>query len=244
MLSLFGFAVGSALKLPRDRQLCLTVDFSEIHRYAASPHSDDPIGAFSVYDFRAVSAPFYLLPGSAFELNAFLKRRLLDFADPKELRKKLRARIKQLLIGQHTTYRASFDLEFLADVTLNDNSPLQRISRLFKDQRVILWNQTLPSERELRQGVELLFQSLTEVRPNAPHANFIDAQNLAIVRSLNAALQPGHSPVVHISGSPSLIRVARKIDERGTTQRPISNRTTSVFAGLRPVSRYKRAPSQ
>lgn len=204
------FAVRTAFDIGQVENLRLTVDFSEIYRYSMSPYSDDPAGAFAVYVFRSPHAPLYILPGTALELDGFLRRRFAIFADPARFHETLRARLS-LWIGRERPNLGASDLAFLADATLNRRSPLQRLSSLINEGRVAPWSGPLPSKKDLANSVEVALNALSRVRPHAGSANAIDALNLATVALLNATGGSGHAPAIHVSGARTLEQIQEHV---------------------------------
>ncbi len=219
LLDLSGYSFRVALEsLPVNKHLSVTVDFSEIYRYSFSPYLEDPLAPLSVYLMHNSKSPLFLLPGTAIEMDNYLSRQLSIFVD----RKKLVYRLSVMLNPQkQNDLMRPFgninieNLKFLANLTMHENSPLQRMKRLSATGRVKYWNEPIPDDRDWQEYMEVAFKYLCNYRPSesSRYANLIDSKNLSLLGFLNAHANSSQPKFIHVSGAKSMELVGRKLSE-------------------------------
>jgi hypothetical protein len=163
----------------------LTIDFSEIYRYM---HFTDGglLTSFTIAMLRKAKPPFYLLPGTLFELRAYLERRRDDYSDRDGI-------VRRLAAGSLP----------LADFLLRRHAPLQRLARLLDDAIIVPWDG--PIFEDLASEADYIFVS--HARKHSPVASYVDATNLGMVKQL----RHHNRPAAHVTASPNVLGLARDL---------------------------------
>lgn len=200
--------------LSSGRELSATMDFSELHRYLFSPYMQDPMAPLCVYLIHNSPSPLFLLPASLVEMQHYLSHELITFFD----RKRLADRLSLLLTSPKGPERPLGDidgrsLQLLANLTMHNNSPLQRMKRLLENGLIRCWDKPCPNEGSLRRYTETVFSLLSRFRRRRPSrvANLIDAENLSLLELLNSSADSGQQRFVHVSGAKAMKEAAANL---------------------------------
>lgn len=215
------------------REICLTVDFSDIHNYASAPSRTDPECAFDVFVFEKTCRPLYLLPGTL-----------------TELKRKMTAAYHYLLRVE----RGRAGAEGRATLAAMATGFFDRILDLFERNKLAAWPEEPPYDDEVQKLEQTLIERLERIRPRSSVNNRIDALNMALVAFLTSRSADHHPPVAHLSSTPAVSVLAR--DLHRLLPSPLARARRSLFvvepqawalnlyystAGLAAVPRVARA---
>jgi hypothetical protein len=211
-VSLTAQCLGDALSNPGLKNCIVTLDFTEIYRYAHSPFSINPLSAFSVYLLTASDLNLFMLPSSVSEMSTYFQSAYNKYIDPASVRERIIDKLSHLFDSKRKAGTASSKHPFYAfeDVVTafgHDQSPIKRMRRLLK-KRLQKFDKPLPEAKDVQGHYTVVTKALSKAYPHqSTVARHIDAWNLALIGFFNSTAEAHDQRLIHVSGARSILHV-------------------------------------